>query len=204
MTPERKKVVGQYVVFRLKLIETIHLILLSLDLKDRKTYPSNELGHESKHFCESLLGVTITSFLTMCDDPKSTNARAIWRELHPAEAHEIGEFWKSKIKPGVIAMKGYRNSAGAHADKPSKYFAAKVAVLREQKVIVEAIDAFLLLATCLLRHEAERNPSLDAEIEQILLDIELTEPSLKDSSFNRKWLKDMKLIGGGSYRKVFP
>ena len=200
MTPERVKVVGQYLVFRLKLIEVLHLMLLSFHLLDTKIAPANTLGHESERFRESLLGATITIFMSICDGPESTNARKIWRKLHASEADEIDQFWTDNISPGEEVMKLYRNRAGAHGDQPSKFFAAKIELIQKKQLVFEALDAFLALATCLLKKEADTIPELASEIEQVLLDIELKFPN---GSFNRRWLREMKLVESGSYRKVF-
>ena len=200
MTPERAKIVGQYVVFRIKLIEVIHLILLSFDLKDTKAPPANSLDHGSERFRETLLGVTVTTFMTMCDGPKSTNARRIWKALHASEADEIERLWNEKILPGETIMKGYRDQAGAHGDEPSKFFMAKIQLMQEKELVITALDAFLALATCLLKKEAEVMPELASEIEQILLDIELRFPN---GYFNRRWLREMKLVESGSYSKTF-
>ena len=97
-------------------------------------------------------------------------------------------------------MKEYRDRAGAHGDAVEKYFPAKVRLFRERDRILVALDAFLRLSILLTKKQMKENPSLESEIEAVLLDVELR---FSEGCFNRRWLREMQLIPTGRYSKRF-
>lgn len=201
MSAPRDKAVRQYVVFHLKLMEVLHLMLLSFHLSDTESCPDNVLGHGVGRFKETLLGATVTAFISIVDGPKSTNIREIWKELYPWHATAIDRIWTTKISAGESVMKAYRDQAGAHGDRPQKYFAAKQALLRDNAQVLAALGTFYRLSICLLKRQSKELPDLASEIEEALFDIELAFPG---GAFNRRWLREMYLIERGPYTKRFP
>ncbi|MEG9436720.1 hypothetical protein JAO29_11165 [Edaphobacter sp. HDX4] len=201
MTEERAKAGRQYVVFHLKMIEVIHLALLSLHLTDSGVCPANELNHSVARFKETLLSTTVTTFMALNDKSKSTNTRQIWKSLFSKHAKAIDRVWDRSITPGERVMKAYRDQAGAHGDDPYNYFVARVALLENEDRILTALSAFFRLSICLLNRQAKEIPELAGEIEAVLLDIELRFP--RDQGFNRQWLKEMRLTEEGSYTKKY-
>ena len=201
MNAEREKAGRQYVVFHLKLIEVLHLTLLSVHLRDTGTYPPNVLGHGVTEFQETLLGATINAFMSIADKQTSTNARAIWKQLYPKHAKAIDRVWNRRISSGESLMKSYRDRAGVHGDAPYKYFAAKLGLLSNTEQVLDALDAFHGLSVCLLKRLRKELPELSSEIEKTLLDIELKLDF--PGSFNRKWLRKMHLTESGNYTKKF-
>ena len=89
MNDERTSVTSQYIVFHLKLLEVLHLTLLSFHLSTTRSAPDNTLGHGVDRFKESLLSATVTAFVAIVDNPKSTHARHIWRKLYPKHCRAI-------------------------------------------------------------------------------------------------------------------
>ncbi len=203
MDAQRVSAGRQYVVAHLKLIEVLHLVLLSLHISDTRTCPENVLDHGVDRFKETLLGATINAFMSMCDNPKSTNIRDIWKQLHPKHARAIDRIWSGKISAGERVMKSYRDQAGAHGDQPTKYFAARVGLLSDKALVITALQTFCVLAVCLLRRQTKELPEFASEIEGVLLDIELSSFA-KGGAFNRRWLREMHLVGGGPYTKRYP
>jgi hypothetical protein len=200
MNAQRDKAVRQYIVFHLKLMEVLHLTLLSFHLSDTGVSPDNVMGHGVGRFKETLLGATVSAFISIADNPKSTNILDIWKQLYPRHATAIDRIWARRISAGVSVMKAYRDQAGAHGDRPHKYFAARLALLRDKEQVLMALRTFYELSTCLLKRQAKELPGLASEIEGVLLDIELSFPG---GAFNRRWLREMHLIETGRYTKRF-
>lgn len=182
------------------MIEVTHLMLLSIQISKTGVYPDNVLGHGADRFKETLLGAAVTMFMSISDKPKSTNAKTIWKQLHPKHSKAIDRVWSRKITPGETVMKLFRDQAGAHGDRPEKYFAGKLELFKEKNKVLIALDSFLSLSVCLLKRQAVELPNLASEIETALFDIEL---QLSNGSFNRKWLREMLLIDRGTYRKIY-
>ncbi|MBB5058575.1 hypothetical protein HDF16_003289 [Granulicella aggregans] len=200
MDQRRAKTVRQYVVYQLKLIELLHLTLISFHMTDHKLAPENVMGHGADRFVETLLGSVVTAFMSLVDHRDSTNIRDIWRELFPKHSKAIDRVWQARIAPGEAVMKQYRDRAGAHGDKAPKYFAAKISLFGKRDVVLNAMNTFLRLSVLLLKRQPEEVPELNSQVESVLLDIELTFPN---GSFNRTWLKQMHLIEAGNFSKRY-
>ena len=202
MTDEhRASAVRQYVVFHLKLMEVLHLTLLSIHLSDTGAVPENVMGHGTDRFKETLLGATITAFVAITDKPKSTHAQTIWKAIYPKHAKAIDRIWARSIAKGEAVMKNYRDQAGAHADKPHKYFAGRVGLHQQQDDVLKALWAFYSLSSALLKRQSKEAPTLSAEVEGVLLDVELRLGP--EVTLNRRWLREMHLIESGRYTKSF-
>ena len=199
---QRAKTVRQYIVFHLKSMELLHLILLSLHLHESGEYPRNALGHGVDRFKETLLSVTVSTFVSLCDERSSTHSRKLWNELYPRHAGAIDRVWCRRIAPGEQIMKAYRDQAGAHGDVPHRYFGAKRDLYARYAAVLSALNSYLSLSTCLLRRQKNEIPELNAEIESALLEIEL-KWAPGQGSFNRKWLQKMLVIESGPYTKVY-
>jgi hypothetical protein len=201
MKAHRHKLVRQHIVFHLKLIEVLHLSLLSIHLEDSGVCPDNELSHGVPEFKETLLGTTVSLFMSLCDNPKqSTNARTIWKQLYPNHAKAIDRIWDRRITPGESVMKLYRDKAGVHGDDLDQYINAKVSLIENKQLALNAMDAFYRLSIRLLKRQAKELPEFNSEIEGVLLDTELRFPN---KSFNRGWLRKMRLIESGPFTKKF-
>ena len=155
MNAERANAGRQYVVYLLKLMEVLHLTLLSLYLSDTGACPDNDLGHGVDQFKETLLGATVNAFMAISDSPNSTNIRMIWKQLYPKHARAIDRIWNRSISPGESVMKAYRDQAGVHGDRPHKYFVGKLGLFKDQKQVLTALDAFYGLFICLLKRQAK-------------------------------------------------
>ena len=201
MGEERALAVRQYIVFRVKIIELLHLMLLSFQLSETRVCPVNVMGHGIDRFKETLLGSCVTTFMAMSDDPKSTNIRKIWKLLYPRHAKAIDRIWNAHITPGEKTMKFFRNKAGAHGDRPQKYFEGKIRLFTDKQQVLTALATFCGLSVCLLRRQDKEIPGLSSELEGVLLDIDLNFPEGK--CFNRRWLREMHLVDSGSYSKKF-
>jgi len=188
----------RYAVFRIKLIELLHLTALTRDISSALYCPTNTLGHEARHFSDTLYGLTISSFISITD-PNGTDVKPIWLILFPKHSRAIERIWTSNITPGWKVMKAFRDSAGFHGDKPQKYFAARLSLATGGAAVIKAPDSFHSLSACLHRRESKELPEFLAESEQLLLGVEIRHRK----SFNRRWLREMGLIRLGAYHKKF-
>ena len=200
MDQRRAKIVRQYVVYQLKLIELLHLMLISFHLTDHKLAPENVMGHGSDRFVETLLGTIVSTFTSLVDHPKSTNIRDIWKELFPKHSKAIDRVWLTRIAKGEKVMKRYRDQAGVHGDTAPKYFAAKLSLMENRDIVLSSMDTFLRLSLLLLKRQPKEVPELSSQVEGVLLDIEL---SFSNGSFNRTWLRQMHLIEPGNFSKKY-
>jgi hypothetical protein len=175
-------------------------MLLSFYLTDTGLTPANVMGHGADRFVETLLSTIVTTFISLCDGPDSTNAREVWKKLHPSRAAEIDEVWEREILAGEKVMRQYRNKAGAHGDSLHKYLDAKTSLIQEKEVVLRALRTFLGLSTSLFRDQESVLPTLPADIESVLLDVELSRPELV---LNRRWLRSMHLTESGPFTKKF-
>lgn len=201
MTSERRKALRQYVVYHLKLVELLHLFLLTMGLAEGSPVPENVMGHGPEPFRETLLNAVVVTFMTIADErSKNTHVKTIWRVIYPRHARAIERIWSRQVVPGVAVMKEYRDKAGAHGDDIQKYLDAKFRLQRERELVLASLDAFLRLSIRLTSKQEKENPTLDSEIEAVLLDVEL---GFSKGSFNRRWLRQMRLIPAGPFTRRF-
>ena len=201
MAHDRASAVRQYVVYHLKLVEMLHLMLMNTHFLESQVAPFNLMGHGIDQFRETLLGATVSAFMSIADKPSSTSIQEIWKLLYPRHAKAIDRIWKGRISAGQSAMKRYRDKAGVHGDRPHEFFAAKLGLIQDKEQILTALDAFLRLSILLHKRQPKDCPELSSEIEGVLLDVELASPGT--GSFNRRWLRMMQLIDSGPYTKKF-
>jgi hypothetical protein len=201
LSDSHAKAIRQYVVYQLKLIELLHIWLLSFHLRDSGLVPENVMGHGTDRFVETLLGLQAITFMSIADANNSTNIRTIWKVLFPLHAEAIDRVWSRSIQPGQDLMKSFRDQAGAHGDKPEKYFAGKLSLMRNSGIVLKSLQSFNALSICLLKRQAKELPEMESDIETALLGIELALGN--EFVFNREWLREMHLIPKGSYRKIF-
>lgn len=204
MNPNRNKLARKYIVFHLKLTELLHLILLNLHLREKQLRVENVLGHDVDQFRETLLGAAVNAYMAIADNPRSTNAQSIFIELYPRYKRSILRIWERYIAPGEVVMKAYRDRAGVHGDKLEAYFGGKMGLFRETAKVLKALQAFRGIAANLLKKLPTEHPNLADDVEAVLLDVELGfEAQGIYGHFDRRWLRRMRLIESGPYRKVF-
>lgn len=98
-----------------------------------------------------------------------------------------------------MIIRKYRDNAGAHSGHLEKYLDARGTLAQNRKITISTLKAFLSLATHLMHREQKELPDFPDSIESELLDIELK----TGRSFNRRWLREWKLLEGGSFSKRF-
>lgn len=192
---------NQYVIFRVKVIEFTHLFTILTDFSNRRYAPDNPLGHEWKHFAETMLHTTINHFITFTDPHKDgLHIKGVWVVLFPQHRRAIERYWDCAVEDGWRVIHKYRDNAGSHSGHLEKFLDARGALMSNRPVVLKSIDAFLKLAVCLMRRESTELPEFPHFIESALLDIELRRAG---HSFNRRWLRDWKLIESGGFSKTY-
>jgi len=151
-------------------------MLLSFHVTNHELPPENVMGHDSDQFVEILLGVIVTTFMSMVDHPDSTNILEIWKKLYPRHAKAVDRLWAFKISPGERIMKRYRDQGGAHGDDAPKYLAAKLRLIAQREIVLDALFAFQRLSVLLLKRQPKEVPELQSDTEAVLLDVELKFP----------------------------
>ena len=197
---QRRKCLKQYVIFRIKLIEFIHLLTVTTDIMARRQVPENILDHTWKHFSETTLNALMNQFVTFTDPHKDgLDILRVWCVLFPKHERAIKRCWDRHIEPGWRIILKYRDNAGAHSGNLERYLDARGTLAENRKVAIRAFKAFLSLATHLMHREEKELPGFPNFIESALLDIELK----TGRSFKRRWLREWKLLEGGSFSKRF-
>lgn len=198
---QREKCMRQYIAFRVKVIEFMHLFLIMTDFNEASKAPDNVLGHNWKHFAETLLHTIINHFFIFTDYHKDgLNIRRVWSVLFPNYQQELDLRWQSRIEEGWQIIRKYRDNAGSHSGNLEKFIEARGTLMRDRKIVIRAIREFLDLAIYFMKRESEELADFPDFIETTLLDIELR----RNWSLNRRWLRDWKLLESGNFSKRFP
>jgi hypothetical protein len=194
----RKDALKRYLVYRLKLVELIHLSILWTALNDEQFVPDNMMGQSGRDFAQSIRTVMLSWFCTIVDQTSDgLSVVRVWRELFPRHRKRIDRLWK-EIEPHWVVLRTFRDKCGFHADTPRNYFSARQEVIDNPQV-ARALQDFLELSTFLLRREEQELSDFVPEVEQFFLDFELE----STSRFNRDALKRLLILPRGSYRRVF-
>jgi hypothetical protein len=197
---QRRKCLKQYVIFRIKLIEFIHLLTITTDILARGQVPENIIDHTWKHFSETTLNALMNQFVTFTDPHKGgLDIRRVWGVLFPKHQRAIDRCWDRHIQPGWMIIVKYRDNAGAHSGHLEKYLDARGTLAGNRKIAIETLKAFLSLATSLMHREQRELLDFPDFIESALLDIEIK----TGRSFKRRWLREWKLIESGPFSKRF-
>jgi hypothetical protein len=194
----RKHALSRYFVFKMKLIELIHLHLLLEALREERFFPPNLMGHDGQHFAGTVRTAYLSWYCTIVDRSNGgLDAFKLWHELFPKHRARIDRA-RDEVKPHWGALQNFRNECGFHAGTPQKWLSAKSAVL-DNPQIVNAAMSFLDLAKFLISKEEEELTDFVPEVETLLLDFELG----GNFGINRKLLKQMGILPQGSFRKTF-
>jgi hypothetical protein len=184
-----------------KIIEFTHLFTILTEFNSRRQAPDNPLGHEWKHFTETMLHTTINHFITFTDPHKDgLHIQHVWSVLFPQHRRAIERYWNCGIEDGWRLIRKYRDNAGSHSGHLEKFLEARGALMANRRIVLKAINSFLKLAICLMRRESEELAEFPDFIESTLLDIELRRSG---PSFNRRWLRDWKLLESGRFSKKY-
>ena len=179
-------------------MEWIHFWLLQFDLAEHEHVPPNIMGHDGTDFADSVRIACIGWFATIVDQSKDgINVFNLWRRLFPKHLSEIEKVWR-EIEPQMDAIKEFRDRVAFHADKPTRFFAARAKIRGNEKVAA-AMQSFMTLEAFLLRQEEKDIPDFSSVAEELLLDME---SSLR-ISINREWFKRVGILSRERFTMFF-
>jgi hypothetical protein len=182
----RKDALRRYFVYKMKLIELIHLHLLLDALNNQKFVPENVMGHDGRNFGSSVRTALLSWYCTIVDQSKGgLNVFELWRELFPKYLERVDMVWK-QVKPHWGILRNFRNKCGFHADSPQSFLSAKQKVLDNPQV-AKAMMSFLDLSKFLISREEEELSDFVPEVESLLLDFELGVRGESTERFLGKW-----------------
>src|SRR5215471_12294884 len=136
----REDALRRYIVFRMKAIEFLDLGVLWQGLKRNEFLPYTPVNRTVHDFAWSIRTMVL-SWFALFIDKNGMDVIPLWKELFPKHRAEIEKVW-SEIQPVWKTVRGFRDSAGFHADKPRKFFAARGEVIAQVKEVSEAVAKF--------------------------------------------------------------
>src|SRR5258708_1979455 len=146
----RKSALRRYVVFRVKAIEFLDLGGLHQGLLNGniKPYPP---FRTAANMADSLKTVQL-SWLSLFVDKNGINVIDLWKQVFPQHKKLVEESW-AKMEQAWPVLRGFRDSAGFHGDKPSKFFGARRRLRLEIKQVGAAMLEFEKLFKFFLKAE---------------------------------------------------
>src|SRR3974390_2161615 len=146
----RRDALRRYFIFRLKLVELIHLQLLWSSLADEMFTPENVMEHTGQDFAGSIRTAYLSWYCTIVDRTQGgLNIFKVWLELLPRHRHEIDRV-RQEVEPPWEVLKNFRDKCGFHADTPRSYFLAKQQVINNPQ-IARVVQNFIGLAKTLIK-----------------------------------------------------
>ena len=165
----REEALGEYIVYRLRTYEFLHIFQVVMDIIAGTYKPQNALGHDPHEFVGSLRTATVGLFASFVDaQANALDVFDVWRVLFPEKEARIVETWK-KVEPVMQTIRDYRNDVAFHANKNlRRYFDTRSRFLEQKQEIVAAMQDFFGLAAELLKAEETALPDFRSEVEATL------------------------------------
>lgn len=135
------------------------------------------------------LRAILLSWFALFVDKNGMNVIELWQEVFPQHAKRVKGAW-AKMEPTWTVLRGFRDSAGFHADKPPKFFGARHKLRLEIKQVEAAMVEFEKLFKFFLNAEAKELPELEAVLDDLLDELE----KAHCSKFNREQFKAYTMI----------
>ena len=138
----RKSALRRYVVFRMKAIEFLDLHALRDGLlKDGINYAAHM---RPPKFTAQSVRTIILSYFSLFVDTNGLNVIDLWKQLFPQHREHVEEVW-ARIEPTWDTVREFRDRAGFHADKPIRFFNARVKIEAQSDAIEAALKEFIAL-----------------------------------------------------------
>jgi len=165
-TLSRKDALAEYLVYRRRTYEHLHMFQILLDLKDKTYTPQNSF---SKNFTDTVQHMVLGVFASLMDSHRQAlNVFDVWVALYPSEKTRIEETWR-RIKPHIKLIRDLRNKVCFHACKNLRDYIKALRTYEENtQVIGGAMAEFGKLAKDLIGKESESLPNLKEEAGPIL------------------------------------
>jgi len=187
--PSRQKALRKYIVFRIKAIEFLDILALFRSLRSismsqeeltavRAQVPPaltplvSFFEFRPPRFAADSLRTVAVSWFALFIDTNGMDAIELWSEVFPQYADQTQEAWK-RMKPEWNELKGFRDSAGFHADKPTRFFGARFNLRKEWPKVESALREFDELLRFFLKAERELASELEAAPDSLLDELEV-------------------------------
>src|SRR5579859_5278673 len=156
--PLRKAFLRRYLVYRVKAIEFFDLAAIRQELLAQKMAVPTPVGRTNVDFLAGLRTVLLSWMALFIDKSKDgMDVIPMWKELFPQLSTDIDEAW-SQMEPAWGTIRTFRDRAGFHADKPSKFFRARSAVIANHSRVTKALKEFEKLQRKILKSEGSTLP----------------------------------------------
>jgi hypothetical protein len=187
----RKHALRRYLVFRVKLIEFLDMAAIWELLRTNKLQPPNPASRQPKDFADSLQTVLL-SWFALFVDKNALNVIELWKELFPKRRDEVEATW-NRIKSAWDVLRRFRDSAGFHADKPSRFFNARREKSKNHAMLMEALAEFQRLQGVILKAESTELTDFPSAVDAFL-----DEQEAAERRYNRAEFKRYLMIGVGN------
>jgi len=193
----RRSALRRYIVFRVKAMEFLDLLVLmnSLNAVGQGSVPLPFFPplRPSRFVANSIRTVLVSWFAVFIDKSKDgMDAIELWCDVFPQHAVRIQEAWK-RMQPAWPILREFRDRAGFHADKPSKFFEARYKARAQYDADVEqALKEFERLFKFLLKaEETDLKSELEPAVDSLLHDLEIKH---RGSTYQREQFKAYLMI----------
>lgn len=186
------KEIGDYLSYRFKLNELIHLHFLFHALHDGSCGESI-CGVSKEQLIESVRTVAVAWFATVVDK-NGLDIFTVWLKMYPQYQKRI-KFYRSLLEPHLQLIRRFRDRTAFHAQpKFAEFFEPRLRFLEKAKDIAKGVQQFLDLAKFLIKREHLCDPNFSSRILDVVFDAEL---QLK-CKINRRWLIEANILDRSS------
>jgi len=168
----RKSYLRRYLVYRIKVIEFFDLGAIRQGLLTDQFKVPTPVGRTNKD-CSDALRTVLLSWMALLIDKSKDGMDVIpmWKELFPQLSKDIDEAWK-QMEPAWDIIRTFRDRAGFHADKPTKFFGARSDIVTNHDAVTKALDQFEKLQRKILKSEGSTLPDLESALDDLLDELE--------------------------------
>jgi hypothetical protein len=187
--PTRQQALRKYIVFRIKAIEFLDILALFRSLRSismsqeeltavRTQVPPalapllSFFEFRPPRFAADSLRTVALSWFALFIDTNGMDAIKLWCDVFPQYADQTQAAWE-RMKPEWDVLKGFRDSAGFHADKPTRFFGARFNLRKEWPKVESALREFDELLRFLLKAELELAAELEPTLDSLLDELEI-------------------------------
>ena len=191
------KDIGDYLTYRFKLNELIHLHFLFHALNDGRCGDSIN-GIPKEQVLLSVRTAAVAWFATVVDK-NGLDIFKLWLKMYPQYQKRIN-LYRSLLNPHLDLIRRFRNRTAFHAQpKFVDFFEPRVRFLEKVKDISKGVQQFLDLAKFLIKREHQCDAGFYSRILGVVLDAEL---QLK-CKISRQWLIEANIIDRSSVYGIF-
>jgi|SRR6516162_5551247 hypothetical protein len=193
------KEIGDYLTYRFKLNELIHLHFLFHALNDGNCGESIN-GIPKDQVLMSVRTAAVAWFATMMDTHRDgLDIFKLWLKMYPQYQNRIN-LYHSLVDPHLKLIRTFRNRTAFHAQSGFvDFFEPRVRFQEKAKDIARGVQKFLDLAKFLIKRERQCEPNFYSRILGAVLDAEL---QLK-RKISRRWLIEANIIDRSSVYGIF-